>query len=806
MMFAFLLFILVVSPLLAQRAKREGFGPWEAQETWDDKGKPYMDGALADKILQVVEEVKQVIANASLETEIVANEIREAIEHPLDTMTHSKLGLGILAIITLVLFVAGIFILKLLWPIIAIVLRCMCFPFSLIVRAVSRTTCCMLMCATTPFISLRNWFIRYLKKREASKYDEEMEVVESDGPIQIKRIYSRLRYDDNGVYVAADENTRVYIDDEADQIKAHLVREPKRVNGDLNFKETMIVRSVPRTTDKLPDFQGVFKIDDTVIGHYSCLRYHGEICLLTAYHVLEYNQNSIIKVCKGKFEIELSQVRADILSCSPSEKLDYIVLRVPPPVLSKLQLKVGKISERLAMGSGVAIFQYMDNKPVYTRAIPVKSEKPWHIKYPASTIVGSSGAPILDIHHRIVGVHVEASPDGLFNVGVVPPFFREYGKESPTNTDVLASAPAFEEMPLDDFLNQDWDYSEFEDYEEEMHYIEFTPRRGEDVNQMTWAEQMRDLDENRQAPREDRRVFRMKTVETEKGRVQHRIKGDRFRKESPWSCSKCGLLHLKAGYNCKACGYALRKPLTESDLEETEAAVQTSLPNLPAELIAKISEMVVSQLRKQYNFENIVEKSLNMDPASWNTSVKDRKKNAEDLKKQSANLPKKVAMTKQLAQALDTKPVQPYTAVVKTKLPYSSHEVKDTLVVANSVRVGKFGEKDPYFTVAKGANTKLDKTVKETVVPEEKKRRPRRKRTSENSLNSQAPLRGGAHGVDGSMDQNLSQTSPDVLDDLIALLEARRNKLKQKSGKQQLPNSQSSTSTAGPVEAPPQRK
>lgn len=837
-MILFLISILFITltPLCGERVKREGFGPWEAQDTWDDKGKPYVDGATFKKLAETVEKVVQVIANASLETEKIVEEIKEAVEHPIDTMTHSKFGLIILLIATILLVVAGIFVVKLIWPVLKLILYYTFWPIIVIGRLISRLGCCMACCALSPFVALRNWYIKYLKHRAASKYDEEMEVLESSGVLPLKRVYTRLQYDENGVYVAADEFTRVYIDDEADQIKAHLAKSPKRINGELATKETMIVKSVPRPTDKLPDFQGVFRIDDTVIGHFSCIRYMNEVCLLTAYHVLDYNRNSIVKVCKGNLEIELNQIRADILSCSVTEQLDYLVLRVPLPVLSKLQLKIGKTADRLAMGSGIAIYQIMDNKPVYTRAIPTRHEKPWHIKYPASTIVGSSGAPILDVHHRIVGIHVESSPDGLFNVGVVPPFLRKYGKESPTNTDVLASAEVFHEVDLEEFYRTKYDFSEFDDQEEDFTYMEYEPRSKDEVRLMTWAEQMAGYEKSINREQLEEYEFELthgidegagtahklyvlqQRVDNEerKNHMQQRIKGGRYRKESPWSCSKCGLLHLKAGYNCKSCGYALRKALDNDNIaevkKETAKATQESLKDsLPQEMIDKISKVVMDHLVKRFNFESIVAESLNKDPCSWKKPVEVRKAEAQELQLKAKDLPKEVAVTKQLAQALDTKKVQPYTAVVKTILPYAAKgQPKDTLAVATSKRVGPFGCKteDAYFVEVLSQNTKLNKSVKEAAVPrpdaerktwgessqpeefKTKRRRPRhRKAAAEGTpavpLNSKAPLRGGANGASGLKALNPSQSSHQQLGAPRARSAPQKSRQSLASGKQQ---------------------
>lgn len=764
--------------MCGERVKREGFGPWEAQDTWDDKGKPYMDGATFKKVAETIENVVKVVANASLLTERVVEELAEAVTHPIDTMSHSKLGLIVLAFGALFLFVAGISVVRMAWPIIYYVF---CWPVIQIVKFFYGKACCMVCLAAPPFISARNWYIRRKKRLEMEKYDAGMEVLESSGEIPLKRIYTKLQYDENGAYVAADDFTRVYLNDEVDQIKAHLIKAPKRINGDLNNKETMIVKSVPRTTDKLPDFQGVFKIDDTVIGHYSCIRYKEETCLLTAYHVLDYNRNSLIKVCKGKFEVELSQVRAEILACSVTEQLDFVVLRVPLALLSKLQLKIGKTADRLAMGSAIAIYQIMDNKPVYTRAIPTKHDKPWHIKYPASTIVGSSGAPILDIHQRIVGVHVESSPDGLFNVGVVPPFLRKYGKESPTNSDVLASAEAFKEEDLEQYYREKYEFLD-DEFEEDYTYVEYVPKSKEELRLMGWAEQMDEHAKYLEAKRNQEEfefelshgmdegrgtdhklyVLRLKT-ESAKKNIQQRIKGNRYRKESPWSCSKCGLLHLKAGYNCVHCGFALRKAYKDENIQEirkdVEKSTQESLKgNLPPELVENIVKRVLDDLTKRYNFESIISESLNKNPCSWKKPVETRKQEGKALEEKAKNLPPKVAITKQLAQALDTKKVQPYTTAVKT-----SSEDKNALLVAKSIRTGPFGcpAKDAYATKVEKQDVQLDKSVKETVVPDGAKRRTRHKKRENPAvpLNSKAPLRGGATVANGSKVQNPSRAN-----------------------------------------------
>jgi len=114
-----------------------------------------------------------------------------------------------------------------------------------------------------------------------------------------------------------------------------------------------------------------------------------------------------------------------------------------------------------------------------------------------------------------------------------------------------------------------------------------------------WAAEMDEMDnlymndetrERRSELFEKARVFKTKAGSSGK-HVGAVIKKDKIRKESPWTCSKCGLLHSKGGYNCESCGYAL---VREKDYAKTKRAaaktVTATLPELVADQIQKYVE------------------------------------------------------------------------------------------------------------------------------------------------------------------------------------------------------------------------
>jgi hypothetical protein len=293
------------------------------------------------------------------------------------------------------------------------------------------------------------------------------------------------------------------------------------------------------------------------------------------------------------------------MAFSRERDFDYVIMAVPDVIFSKLGMQKGKFANHLTHGSPVSIHQIIDGMTCYTIGLAQKADRPWMVSYAATTVEGTSGAPILNVRHEIVGVHTEGGTQ--VNTGVIPELLRSQ-KESPQNGDINADDDrAFEEELDEEALEQAIeDEIEYREYLESR-YRQFALREVDLLSSgKGWAEIMEDLDEeyfddDHEASR------RFVTYVTPAGKtgdhINERIKGNRYRrKESPWTCTKCMALHLKAGYNCQQCGFALKRSAKEV-VEDKKQAVKGKFPLVVEDkILRKLDDLSL----KYQNLENLV--------------------------------------------------------------------------------------------------------------------------------------------------------------------------------------------------------
>jgi len=469
------------------RVKREGFGPWEAQETWDEKGKPTIVAMnITDIITRVVIEEVNVIKNATVE--LVAK-----IEEPFIRLSHSYVFRGVvLLIFVLLLTKVACFCKPLLdvsWKATLFLLKPFVWLFMFLVKITTKTSCCIHIATMWPIYKIRLWLYNHKLKREivvTNRDDYEMTPLVST---------SEIFTDATGPYLMAPGNCKIYFHKTTlnthDFLNLNMFPSaPARIGG--ATKETVLVNSKFRAVDALPAFQGQFMVDGIVIGHFSRINYQGKDCIITAHHVLSYNQGSHIQIVNKNNSVDLCDVPCKLIAYSHDTHFDWVVYELPSAVYSRLGLRVGKIAKTLKRGAAIQIHQIYEGRFVYSMGVPFKHESlPWHMKYRASTIQGSSGAPILNVRQEIVGIHLEGSD--TINTGVVPAIFRNSRKESIGN---------------DDLFSGDLRYSKFDSYSleknlrniEAMGYYEVSrdDAKYDYVSKFgtNWAKIMDDDDEN----------------------------------------------------------------------------------------------------------------------------------------------------------------------------------------------------------------------------------------------------------------------------------------------------------------------
>jgi hypothetical protein len=612
--------------------RTEGLGPFEAQDVWDEKGR--------SNVFPVFKAIQKTLEKDVEIFEVFINKTMEVLEHPLEAIYRREFGIFPPIFLTVfVLFLVVTLSTRILWPILKFVWLCLKMVFRaarFTLAYLKDTGYVMSFCALTPFRRIRDCLNAREIRRRNRRLDEEVACVLGEVPINmITRVHSHLNYDVHGPYLTANDNSRVYCAKPSDA--AILVTSPPARIMEGVVKEAMIATSPLYRIDKMPPFQGCFKVNGTVVGQFSRITFMEKDCILTASHVFEYNESAIITLCNGPREVFLHDVRSKIVVWSPRTQMDFCIIQFPSAVFSQLGLKQGKIATSLIESSAVSICQYHEGTPCKARALAtVFRAKPWHIKYAASTNKGTSGAPILDCHQRIVGVHLEAHAE--FNVGVIPPVFRKnyvHVKESLRNNDIMDQVPDIQEdeeelrmfrffraqalQEIDDshleerferdeeyyayMYDDDYDFdydADVNGYALEMARLrEEAERLREQYQRELDVEQRRggDLDElpSKDSAYRRGRVFVARTGATG-SHVNQKIKGGRYRKEaqlpplqtalaeaapvegekeSPKTCPKCNVVYQK-GYDCTICGRALAnaKTIVQDKRDAVEAGLQ----------------------------------------------------------------------------------------------------------------------------------------------------------------------------------------------------------------------------------------
>jgi hypothetical protein len=739
-----LITILVIAITLLQvqgnsLKKREAFGMWELDPMGTfDSDEPLN---IAQKAVVEVETVAAIIANET--AEIIGD-----IAHPLRTrMGRALIVFGLLTLAIILIFHCWTLLIWI-WN---FLVRCY--------TVLTRCTACFYCCALSPFIRVRNAYKRMKDRRAFEASGRKAKIYQNLEPMEmIRKSYSPLHMDEYGYYLEADNSHRVYLmknNYTEDLLQIQLATTRNNVVPSAPAKESIIATSRLYKTDKVPDFQGQFMVDDILIGHYSRIRYAGKDCIITAYHVLDYNRISAINICKGDKRIVFSSFKSNIVACSHSDQLDFIIMELPPHIFSMLGLKVGKWTNRVQAREPVAINQLFEGKPcVSTATVRLHKAKAWHIEYGASTTAGTSGAPVLDTRNNIIGIHLEYDSNTKSNVGVVPPVFRNVKKESPTNEDLLQAQIDREELDTERFLR-------------EVELPEFIVAEFREHTNMDWAAEMDAFEDAILAERlesEDTRELdrlyaaRQDLLERAQFSSFGKKRGpQRNFKESPWTCSQCYCIQEK-GFDCVKCGYALKR-LMKKDLSKIEDAknimLQSSLP------------VVVKDQMEKFLDADFVKATISLEVEKAMKRLEDMMKAKHDDWQSKADMQKRVdEMAESIGKAQKLYPkLAEAEVLVEKKLAQIMNTDWSLLNCQNgslNKKVEVFNEKESDRT---GGVSLEKKDVPVVTVKTVKRKRNRNKKKEtvavENSavpLNSQTPEKSGGITTNG-VSQKASQTN-----------------------------------------------
>jgi rubrerythrin len=328
--------------------------------------------------------------------------------------------LGLLTAIVFAVCVATL--IRVLWPLLTVLFRALSWIGRTFIGPafwwlLSRTKC----------VSMRNritdWYTKvklnaHIGKQFSMDMPEELEVFVDE--------VSPVFYDEKGPYLKTGYKklrTTGFTDFQK-------LTDAARQQGNsqaLDTKESLVPNSRFYKAGSIPKFQGQFMVGEHVIGHFSRIKFRDEDCLITAFHVLEYNRNAAIRLVKNGKSIFLSAFPVEFVAMAPTSGLDFLIFKVPPRVFSELGLGVGQLETRISASQSVYIYQLHEGRPSFTMGQLTiltgeeHKKKPWCVAYGASTLVGSSGAPILTASGKIIGIHLEGGAGR--NIGIIPPVF-----------------------------------------------------------------------------------------------------------------------------------------------------------------------------------------------------------------------------------------------------------------------------------------------------------------------------------------------------------------------------------------------
>nr|WRQ64807.1 proteinase [Sobelivirales sp.] len=461
--------------------------------------------------------------------------------------------------------------------------------------------------------------------RERAEYRKMITIDDSEEIPVITRTTSDVSTDEFGAYLTASDRHRVYVGlNHVDTLYRFPFNDRVNVEGG---KEAVLAGSKFYKAEKMPKFQGQFKVGNVVVGHFSRIMYKGADCLLTAYHVLEYNRSAMLWLHHLDNKVRFDSIKSRVVCGSPTNSLDYVIIEIPASAFTQLAMGVGKFCNRIHARQPVSIFQLYENQLGVTQStIALSKDKVWHIEYSASTLPGSSGAPILNVRQEIIGVHLEHNCDSRLNCGVIPPSLHCIRKESPQNDELMQAEPDeydydFLDYDDDDFTREERGY-DIEDNaersrkwreENEEFIIGYVPRS--DRAGRNWAEELDEFEEymsEQHGVQADDSEFQVSFRAVKNTRPKTRpLNLMRRRKESPWTCSKCACVHILYAYNCSKCGAVIENPTpekVEQVKQERRQAVAQSIPQFP-----EISDLIVKHLNQYWEsegFQTLISKAI----------------------------------------------------------------------------------------------------------------------------------------------------------------------------------------------------
>jgi len=609
--------LLTILPLLAdtlagsenraQRIKREGFGPWEAQDAWDEKGESNVFPAIKE-LTEVLKTEAEVLVNV---TNNIIQEVKQIAEHPFDNiwkLISSNKVVEVIAIIIAFLILCKILtygrvflscIFNLIKSIIGFIWGIVKFIFRTVITVSAKTTWLSLCCASWPFITIRMFYYKRKMSRKAKELDEEMQLAEPYGTPMTPFIEGRsqLQLDSGGPYVVSGNN-KIYIN-LTTQLKEQLTLAsapafPAEISEPTcsNVKESLLPSSKIYAVSSLPDFVGEIKVEENIVGLFSRIRYKNQDCILTATHVLEMNKGYMLDLCHNGVTIKTNSIkRCTVMAISPIDELDFIIIAVSPEVFSRLQMKCAKLAPKATTGTPIRVYSYREfaGETRYGFSIGTLGSyyKPFQVEYKASTLRGSSGGPILNSRSEIIGIHLEADNSSGVNVGVIPPVFRN--KETAATGDVLSEDRIEREIEEDDadierrLENEMYVYFMLN----ESHKLDF--KIHDENTQKSWAEIM-----DEEFFEEDQRnmlrfvAWKNENEESFRKHKQRRIKGNKYRKETPLICPTCHII-CQEGFKCPRCKSPLVKDLrvTSSDVDNAREVFSGHLAKTAVDAMEK---------------------------------------------------------------------------------------------------------------------------------------------------------------------------------------------------------------------------